>query len=98
MTDEEYVRSKWEGVHVGEITGMIRVGERDNIRNEAGRSWCAAAEFTRQREEKIRQVEEEIAYLHNIMGEAVNKAPTHCIHRILACEQAALAELKRGMK
>ena len=51
-----------------------------------------------EREEEIRQVGEEIAYLHNIMGEAVNKAPTHCIHRILAHEQATLAELKRGLK
>jgi hypothetical protein len=75
----------------------------------------AAAEFTRNRLEQIRQVEEEILWIKRTiklanqslrMGgfEVSDSAKTElfdCLainERILAREQAALAELKRGMK
>jgi hypothetical protein len=69
-------------------------------------SWSAAAEFTRARLEQIRQVEEEIALVTHeykratvcgvSMGGATGKALAW--QRVIEREQAALAELKRGMK
>jgi len=60
-------------------------------------AWSAAAAFTRERKEQIRLVEEEIDYVR-----AFIKLPSGEEHsvwsRILAREQAALAELKRGMR
>jgi hypothetical protein len=64
--------------------------------------WSAAAEFTRQRQREIADVEEEIWFLEGAdyptadMNESV-KACAAC-KRALAREQAALAEKKRGMK
>ena len=76
-------------------------------------SWSSAAEFTRDRLEEIRQVEEEIRLL-----EGYNKSNKSCsensfaelrsreqhatsfitVKRIIARLQAALKELKKGMK
>ena len=58
-------------------------------------SWSSAAEFTRARLEEIRQVEEEIA-----LASGTLEAPENGViaKRTLARLQAALAELKRGMK
>jgi hypothetical protein len=58
----------------------------------------AAYLFTKQREAEIGGVEEEISYLVNIKGSADSASPNHCIHRIIAREQADLAELRRGWK
>jgi hypothetical protein len=75
-------------------------------------AWSAARAFTEAREEEIRQVEEEIALLNlefwEMHGEirlaTMVEQYTPLVRelcrwaRILAREQAALAELKRGMK
>jgi hypothetical protein len=64
-------------------------------------SWTAAAEFTRQRLEEIRQVEEEIAILNE--GLSVITLPQDekyamPLTRIVAREQELLATLKRGLR
>lgn len=61
-------------------------------------AWQAALEFTLARQEEIRQIDEEIAYINSIMGTAKTTNPTHCILRILARLQAIRADLTRGMK
>ena len=111
MTNEEYVRSKWRGVQQyvcgGTNGNSYYVGSDGFIASFCGEteneSWTAAAEFTRQREEKIRQVEEEIGVCEGCLrmwqppfgNDYGGVGP---MKRILAREQAALAELKRGMK
>ncbi len=107
MTNEEYVRSKWEKVKDREtfVAGhghvvTLPVIWKDSMSAGYFRSkeiaWAAAAEFTREREEQIRHVEEEIALLEGWKHLVEVKNPAAL--RILGREQAALAELKRGMK
>jgi len=74
--------------------------------------WKAAAAFTLQREEEIRQVEEEVRLLtdqerHEWAASSISPpdGAQQCyivralrFGRILAREQAALAELKKGWK
>jgi hypothetical protein len=113
--NEKYVRETWEksaGFRIdGPSTGMIEVacgrfifnsGQFGNMED----FWKGAAEFTRERLEQIRQVEEEIALVTHeykratvcgvSMGGATGKALVW--QRVIAREQAALAELRRGMK
>jgi len=59
--------------------------------------WAEAAAFTRERLEKIRQVEEELLVLEFDCQVSIDSAEK-AIRRIQIREQAALAELKRGMK
>jgi hypothetical protein len=66
------------------------------------KAWLAAYAFTIEREEQIRRVEEEISFLaaadfSDTHGEDT-PASSAAYDRILAPEEAALAELKRGMK
>jgi hypothetical protein len=60
-------------------------------------AWSAARAFTEEREKQIAEVEEEIALLSSIGQHYVPPAKV-TRDRILAREQAALDELKRGMK
>jgi hypothetical protein len=95
MSDEEFVSKYWEVRHIpqyGTDCALYVGGAWEAF------EWAAAAEFTRAKLEQIRQVVEEIAYLLNIMGRAKETAPDHCVHRVLAREQDALTELKRGMR
>ena len=118
--DEEFVRSVWKTVteseydpHEGYTIPQTRVdfGHHHYTEIKAADAWSAAAEFTRERLEQIRKVEEEIAYLtpqrdsmrKRNSCEAIEAQPAwfqawDILDRILAREQAALAELKRGMK
>lgn len=109
QSDEQFVRSRWgwvqvrtaepyEGIPQGKWSVRIpllpfsQIGFPSEVE-----AWSAAAAFTREREEQIRQVEEEIA----LVGGIGHMAPCECCgvrDRILAREQAALAELKKGMK
>ena len=124
-TDEELVRSAWErcrvrfsephegyaqGVYVAEVP-MWKTSHK--VESEA---WSAAAEFTRERLEQVRQVEQEIELLRPSVGsdcewvawiengwglpefQAGNIRNYVGWARILAREQATVAELKRGMK
>jgi len=64
-------------------------------------AWSAAAEFTRNREEEIRKVEEEIAHLRGLvilLRSEPGDLTTPIWQRVLVREHAALAELKRGLR
>jgi hypothetical protein len=108
MTDEEYVRSKWEAVEVEQdcyadwyysLGGIYDSTQHFSTEEE---TWSAAAEFTRQREEEIRQVEAEVAMARKLFMESAvfdtNSSETAIFDRIFAREQQALADLKRGWR
>jgi len=111
MTDEEYVRSRLEDVYwdkrfYNNQGDVVHLGWSICAAETEEEGWKLAVAWTRTREEEIRLVEEEIAELHeefdwshpenNYTHEATL---TYAIfQRILAREQAALAELRRGMK
>ena len=72
------------------------------FKSEEG-AWSAALAFTEQRLREIAEVEEEIEILNSEIEEPDDnwKDPSQAVEaflRILDREQAALAELKRGMK
>ena len=100
MTDDErIVREAWEEefIYISFGAVFLCIGQcgvsLPSIR--------AAAEYTIQRQEEIRQVEEEIIDLKATVLMAASTGQTKCEtinRRILAREQAALAELQRGMK
>ena len=72
-----------------------------NTRQQAAwqhRTPDVSAEDTRQREKEIRQVENEITLLEGWDPEEFNEYGKASWRRIIAREQAALAELKRGWK
>lgn len=58
-------------------------------------AWSAAAEFTRERERQIAEIEKEIDWVQMKLGVSSTVAVPH---RILARLQAALTDLKRGMR
>ena len=102
MTDEEYVRSRWKKAYQYQsLSGVpfIQFGPH------ALATWSAAAEFTRQREEEIRQLREEIELINQCFpsmgyvmqgGEWVRE---HCEwSRILTRLASALAALLIGWK
>ena len=100
--NETYVRSKWERVfncgtrrhpHV-QINSDVPI---DRCSGEWDQGWQAAADVTRQREEQIRQAEEEIEWLHFASTAAVNSS-LPIIGRILARLEAVLADLTKGFK
>lgn len=109
IDDQEYVRSKWvrptvEPHPYNEPQRQVSVncGGRCTViyGSSDAWAWSAAAEFTCQREEEIRLREEEIELIEDEADDARNHiAETRDVFkRILAREQATLAELKRGMK
>jgi len=65
--------------------------------NEAP-AWSAAYAFTIEREEAIRQVEDEIELLQDSQSGFQSGPDWDAFERILAREQAALESLKKGMK
>jgi len=104
--DEKFVREHFDGVWLrgARKSGCwVQWGEASLGRlvfSEA-EAWSAAAAFTRQRLEEIRQVEEEIENIRSSsegLQENGEYYRMRVFDRILAREQAALAELKRGMK
>jgi hypothetical protein len=97
MTDEEFVRANWENVHRCDGSYiLISKGGHRNFADFPG--WQAAAQFTRDRLEAIRQIEEEIEWLRGMCAWREHGIYGPRYDRILAREQAALADLKRGMK
>jgi hypothetical protein len=130
MTAEQFVREHWEQVTysdtaVGVLAGphYVIIGGYPNgpqkfaaYRHTPEEAWSAAAEFTRERLEQIRQVEQEVGKVDYEQNEAfmlIRDVPPKSVHlemivmwvrslcatsRILAREQAALAELKKGMR
>jgi len=104
--DEQFVREHWERAeacpHRDNRQCCISLGGRMFTRvtvpntvsgyaPSESEAWAAARVFTEARLEEIRQVEEEIEYLEDFAFGQPWK-------RILFREQAALAELKRGLK
>ena len=124
MDDEQVVKATWlvthycDGYYRDYPRGVVLIWSQDEDRHWLNfDSWAAAAEFTRNRLEEIRQVEREIEELLTFSGSGgdwcewgiegpyvadkevaslIRGYTTRC--RILAREQAALAELKRGMR
>ena len=108
---EEYVRSKWKEVHVRKrrdiksgMCFLIVMGRHSTLwyGNERA-AWSAARAFTEEREREIAEVEEEIAWLNQMKRNLPPGRPTKeerqaILQRILAVEQARLAELRGGMK
>jgi hypothetical protein len=94
MEQEEYVRSRWGNVKAGVV--CIYIGEwaeGNHVATIAG-GWPEAYAFTLERERQIKDVESQIAFMHELprsrQGERWNG--------ILGCIQSTLADLQRGMK
>jgi hypothetical protein len=88
--EEAYVRERW--------TFVIHSPNREIVLCNSGSpvpfdNWRAAYLFTKKREEEIADLEVDIEWL-----EDQNSFEVPQLKRILAREQASLAELKRGMK
>jgi hypothetical protein len=106
MTDEQFVREQWESVNWGASNlsrtqyVVIVYDDKDGIAfasKTQAEAWSAAAEFTRERLEQIRQVEEEITCLDvDVRRSEPFIRPIY--ERILASRKAALTELKKGMR
>jgi hypothetical protein len=106
MIDEEYVRSKWAEITVKTygnsrpfwICSQFEYLANGPFETEA-EMWQAARAFTEAREEEIRLLEEECDLLFQKHEAASNKPAHQAIYaRIMSREQAALTELKRGMR
>lgn len=114
MTDEEYVRARWERVIVCDgsyrhyAKGTILLNWANHQFYEFN-DWSAARAFTEQREREIAEVEKEIVLIENAMKihrHNVSVGRKVCQHvkaicrwsRILSREQGVLAELRGGMK
>jgi hypothetical protein len=112
MTDEEFVRAHWAGENALEVletkdpmpefcswSVRIRVFGPTFYRDTLMNAWAAAAAFTRERLEQVRQIEDEIVVLGYLLRDS-RGYPSRIVvsHRIQARLQAALADAKRGMK
>jgi hypothetical protein len=112
MTDREYVESKWTSASLEDHTECcgpskpfcVLLGNecQSSWEDTPEAAWSAARKFTEAHEEKIRLVEEEVGLISGIMREDfVNQKDCRtykCFARILAREQAALDELRRGLR
>jgi hypothetical protein len=111
--EEQFVREHWEwavvapavpfsGLKQDEFELMLPGFKWPVGFKSPDEAWSRAAEFTLERLEQIRQVEEEIEWLCQIqfgytcLQDLENRSKAQ--KRILAIEQARLVELKRGMK
>jgi len=86
--DEQFVREHWDNEALL-VTGIIPSQEW-----AFADPWPNLRAYTEARLEEIRQVEEEIAWLEDCPSHG-NEAEQQ---RVLRSRQAALAELKRGLK
>jgi hypothetical protein len=103
--EREYVEARWEKVRHADTALSVLAGphyviitddQRHQIcavyRHTESEAWHATYLFTVERERQIAEVKEEIDWIN--CGRKIEPAA----QRILAREQAALAELQRGMK
>lgn len=100
---ETFVRAWWNHVdvlpsHRGIAWSIAYLPQNSFEREGCNAAITAAADFTVQRREEIRLVEEEIDWLAPIMGGQYYPSDNAKVDRIVAREQAALASLKRGMR
>jgi hypothetical protein len=108
--DVEFGHDEWI-VGIADKACSPSTESRFDANSKAG-AWSAAAEFTRERLEQIRQLDEEIEVVaqqvvmasnwivscgENLEGERCAKAHIEKWSRILARLEAALAELRQGM-
>jgi hypothetical protein len=110
MSDEEYVRGVWEEANAGDDAAGVLAGpywvciydrKRWFYGHTEADAWSAAAEFTRNRLEQIKQVEEEIRLLQSmviLLRSEPMDATAPVYRRTIARLEAALAELRKGMK
>lgn len=100
MSDEEFVRENWNLVHRCDGSYLCKPKGRILVQDGHGlwlefKAWSAAAAFTRDRLEEIRQLEEEIALVSKDC-DGCNQCPAW--NRILTRLNRDLAALKTGMK
>ena len=97
----EYVKKAWENVYVDEY-GNVRIISKEGFARLAGNllksSVHAAYEFTQERNRQKAEVKEEIEDLRAAKFPLSIRSVRRPKDRILAREQAALADLRRGMK
>jgi hypothetical protein len=105
--DEKFVREHWEWFklrfsepHEGYAQGVyvVEIPMRKFSDEDESVALSLAAEYTRSRLEEIRQVEEEIATQSEFCQHGDECGLCAVVARTVARLQAALAELKRGMK
>lgn len=103
----EYVRANWEWAHYLPNFRCVVISDGNQATDPSTRfdgpeAWAAAAEFTRERLEQIRQLEEDCAMGRRLLSEAAefdeNSRDSCIFSRILARLESALADLKRGMR
>ena len=101
--DEEYVRARWNEVR--DVKYELRINCPGPVGGKRffglHNRWKEARAFTEQREREIAEVQEEIEYVSSFawLPSRSGKREEHPVwQRILAVEQARLAELRRGMK
>jgi|SRR5690242_9416995 len=106
MTDKEFVKQHWvtPGVYssgagswyaMNLYPGTERLGGCNLSSRKA--AWKAAAEFTRQRLEEIRQVEQEIG-ITRILSLSLIGGDRSLLEGVIARLEAALSDLRKGMK
>ena len=104
MRDEEYVRAAWTDsilnnglwLYSSSRAYQLRIGGRQfrgTFKNKES-VWSDARKFTEERQEQIRQIEEEISWLDSLAEFDKGKYWIGCESRA----QAVLAELKRGLR
>lgn len=100
--NENYVRARWERIRASDYRIVIYFGEPDflsdcHMFSGYHDKWSEARLYTEHREREIAEVEEEIEIIEAIVGLYASHGGNK-FRRILAREQAVLAELRRGMK
>lgn len=103
MTDEEYVRSRWERISKYAYGGRTKyVYLPDLNRNFFAEgwedTWKSAAEFTRQREIDIYRIEVQIKWLEKSLWAESDYKTVIIIGDISASRKITLTELKKGWK
>jgi hypothetical protein len=110
VSNEEYVRSKrnWVFPYSGKRKSSLSIGEGVEFvgatKDGMDALWAAAAEFTRNREREIAELEEEIAFMQiaiKYQNAACGEEGCGCeepFKRIIARLESALADLRNGMK
>ena len=90
--EEAYVVARWSDYHV------MTYGRFDICDMDGDMDWHAAYLFTKQLEAEIAQRSEDAKFLQMIIDTTAKGKCLQSLHSIIAREQAALAELRRGWK
>lgn len=93
--NQQFVRDHWVRVWINTRTKEPRIDDTFFL------TWDEAAEFTEQRLKDVRKVEMELALLRGLLFLLIAEPgdmTTPIWTRVLAREQAALDDLKKGMR